>query len=109
MDHTTVPRASIAQVIHQEFMDHIEDIDLSVELAEKATDNVLAVLNRNAQKDSLHGMPKVSRVEVINYNEGGRVYTRWGVQNVLLSVQDNGQTLKVFIGVTHDFNFGGTS
>ena len=42
---------------------------------------------------------KVSRVEVINHQDKpiGRVYTKHDCENVELSLQDNGKTLKVFI------------
>lgn len=41
-------------------------------------------------------MAKISRVEVIDSK--GRAYTNWQKGNkVFLSIQDNGQTLKIFI------------
>ena len=47
-------------------------------------------------------MPKVTRVEVIDrskpFNEGGgRVYTNYDVDDAWVAVQDDGQTIKVFI------------
>ncbi len=41
-------------------------------------------------------LSKCNRVEVIDKN--GRVYTnKWGADNVMLQIQDNERTLKVFI------------
>jgi hypothetical protein len=39
---------------------------------------------------------KVTRVEVIDIQ--GRSYMNWNVENLQLSLQDDGQTLKLFIG-----------
>lgn len=39
----------------------------------------------------------LNRVEVIDYNKGGRAYTNYSVRGVQLSLQDNGETLKVFV------------
>lgn len=48
-----------------------------------------------AQQDNNH-LPKVNRVEVIDGD--GRSYTNYDAHSVVLSIQDNGCTLKVFIG-----------
>jgi hypothetical protein len=45
---------------------------------------------------------KVTRVEVIDHTTtvedgGGRVYTKYGVKEVEVVLQDEGRTLKVFI------------
>ena len=38
---------------------------------------------------------KVTRVEVID--DDGRSYSKWGVSDVWLSLQDDNQTLKIFL------------
>lgn len=49
-------------------------------------------MNREAQQD----IPNITRVEVID--ENGRSYVNWKPTNkVVLQVQDEGRTLKVFI------------
>lgn len=40
---------------------------------------------------------KLNRVEVID-DENGRAYVNYDAHNVVLSVQDAGRTLKIFIG-----------
>ena len=44
---------------------------------------------------------KVTRVEVIDYNnppeEGARDYVKYDIDDVELSLQDSGRTLKVFL------------
>lgn len=47
--------------------------------------------------DYLTEMPKITRVELIDYSKGGRVYSNWEASNVAVSVQDGGRTLKVFV------------
>lgn len=42
-----------------------------------------------------HMFPKVNRVEVID--SSGRAYTKYGVKDVSISLQDDGRTLKVFL------------
>ena len=39
----------------------------------------------------------LNRVEVVDYNKGGRAYTNYSVRGVQLSFQDTGETLKVFV------------
>lgn len=39
----------------------------------------------------------LNRVEVVDYNKGGRAYTNYSVRGVQLSFQDKGETLKVFV------------
>lgn len=46
---------------------------------------------------------KVNRVEVID-NIDGRQYTKWDLQDVELSLQDEDRTLKVFVTVKKDKN-----
>jgi hypothetical protein len=50
--------------------------------------------------DFLKNYPDVTRVEVINGYE--RELVRYGCSNVQVSLQDDGQTLKVFLSVTYD-------
>lgn len=46
-------------------------------------------------KEDKMNYEKVSRVEVINNN--GRVYTQLGVVGMTFDLQDDGQTLKIFV------------
>jgi len=48
--------------------------------------------------DFLKEMPHITRVDVIDYRQCGLVYTNRFATNVALSVQDDGRTLKVFVG-----------
>jgi hypothetical protein len=45
--------------------------------------------------DSIESFPNVTRVEVIG--KKGREYTEYDCSNVQVSIQDKGQTLKVFL------------
>jgi len=50
--------------------------------------------------DFLKNYPDVTRVEVID--QISRVYTNYECSNVQVSLQDDGQTLKVFLFTTYD-------
>ena len=50
--------------------------------------------------DFLKSYPEVTRVEVITNN--GREYVQHECSNVQVSLQDNGQTIKVFLFSTYD-------
>jgi hypothetical protein len=50
--------------------------------------------------DFLKNYPEVTRVEVINGSE--RELVRYECSNVQVSLQDDGQTLKVFLFTTYD-------
>ena len=50
--------------------------------------------------DFLKSYPEVTRVEVITNN--GREFVRYECSNVQVSLQDNGQTIKVFLFSTYD-------
>ena len=50
--------------------------------------------------DFLYGYPQVTRVEVITNN--GREFVRYECSNVQVSLQDDGQTIKVFLFSTYD-------
>ena len=50
--------------------------------------------------DFLKNYPDVTRVEVID--QINRVYTNYGCSKVQVSLQDNGQTLKVFFSTDYD-------
>jgi len=50
--------------------------------------------------DFLKSCPEVTRVEVITNN--GRELVRYECSNVQVSLQDNGQTIKVFLFSTYD-------
>ena len=50
--------------------------------------------------DFLYSYPQVTRVEVITNN--GREFVRYECSNVQISLQDDGQTVKVFLFSTHD-------
>lgn len=52
------------------------------------------------QKDWIKDYPDVTRVEVIGSN--GREYVRYECSNVQVSLQDNEQTIKVFLFSTYD-------
>lgn len=56
----------------------------------------LAVLSH----DFLYRYPQVTRVEVITNN--GREFVRYECSNVQISLQDDGQTVKVFLFSTYD-------
>lgn len=50
--------------------------------------------------DFLYSYPQVTRVEVITNN--GRELVRYECSNVQVSLQDDGQTIKVFLFSTYD-------
>ena len=50
--------------------------------------------------DFLKNYPDVTRVEVIT--DTGREFVRYECSNVQVSLQDDGQTLKVFLFTTYD-------
>jgi hypothetical protein len=50
--------------------------------------------------DFLYSYPQVTRVEVITNN--GRELVRYECSDVQVSLQDDGQTIKVFLFSTHD-------
>ena len=50
--------------------------------------------------DFLQSYPEVTRVEVVTNN--GRELVRYECSNVQVSLQDDGQTIKVFLFSTHD-------
>ena len=50
--------------------------------------------------DFLYSYPKVTRVEVITNN--GRELVRYECSDVQVSLQDDGQTIKVFLFSTYD-------
>ena len=50
--------------------------------------------------DFLYSYPQVTRVEVITNN--GRELVRYECSNVQISLQDDGQTIKVFLFSTYD-------
>lgn len=54
----------------------------------------------NEQKDWIKDYPNVTRVEVIGSN--GREYVRYECSNVQVSLQDDEQTIKVFLFSTYD-------
>lgn len=53
-----------------------------------------------ANGDFIKDYPEVTRVEVIGSN--GREYVRYECSNVQVSLQDGGQTVKVFLFSTYD-------
>jgi len=60
-------------------------------------------MNGNIQMpngDFLYSYPQVTRVEVVTNN--GRELVRYECSNVQVSLQDDGQTIKVFLFSTHD-------
>ena len=50
--------------------------------------------------DFLYSYPQVTRVEVVTNN--GREFVRYECSNVQISLQDDGQTVKVFLFSTYD-------
>ena len=50
--------------------------------------------------DFLKNYPEVTRVEVITSN--GREFVQYECSNVQISLQDNGQTIKVFLFSTYE-------
>ena len=60
-------------------------------------------MNGNIQMpngDFLYSYPQVTRVEVVTNN--GRELVRYECSNVQVSLQDDGQTIKVFLSSTID-------
>ena len=60
-------------------------------------------MNRNIQMpngDFLYSYPQVTRVEVVTNN--GRELVRYECSDVQVSLQDDGQTIKVFLFSTYD-------
>ena len=60
-------------------------------------------MNGNIQMpngDFLYSYPQVTRVEVVTNN--GRELVRYECSDVQVSLQDDGQTIKVFLFSTHD-------
>jgi hypothetical protein len=55
---------------------------------------------QQANGDFLKNYPDVTRVEVITGE--GREFVRYECSNVQVSLQDDGQTLKVFLFTTYD-------
>lgn len=51
-------------------------------------------------EEDFSDLSKVTRLEIINHQDEhiGRVYTKYGCNKVGLSLQDDGKTLKIFIG-----------
>jgi hypothetical protein len=50
--------------------------------------------------DFIYSYPQVTRVEVVTNN--GRELVRYECSNVQVSLQDDGQTIKVFLFSTYD-------
>jgi hypothetical protein len=50
--------------------------------------------------DFLKNYPEVTRVEVVTYK--GREYVQYECSNVQVSLQDDGQTIKVFLFSTYE-------
>jgi len=46
---------------------------------------------------------KITRVEVID--DSGRAYVKWDIDKVLLDIQDDGRTLKVFVAKPIDTDY----
>lgn len=49
--------------------------------------------------DCLVKLPLITRVTVVDHSPGGKglVIEKWHLEDVMLSVQDDGRTLKVFL------------
>jgi hypothetical protein len=55
--------------------------------------NVIKKINHSLKTMSCD---KITRVEVID--DSGRAYVKWDIDKVLIDIQDDGRTLKVFVG-----------
>jgi hypothetical protein len=53
-----------------------------------------------AENENEHLIKGVTRLELID--ESGRAYTNLTVDNIVLSVQDEGRTLKIFVDEVKD-------
>ena len=73
------------------------------ELTEYGKEKIRKLINKDIQQpngDFLKNYPDVTRVEVITNN--GREFVRYECSNVQVSLQDDGQTIKVFLFSTYD-------
>lgn len=70
-------------------MDFEDAIHLGIKWQKEHTDGIEEVFRKHS-KD-------LNRIEVIDYSKGGRAYTNYSVRGVEISLQDNNETLKVFI------------
>ena len=73
------------------------------ELTEYGKEKIRKLMNKDIQQpngDFLKNYPDVTRVEVITNN--GREFVRYECSNVQVSLQDDGQTIKVFLFSTYD-------
>lgn len=49
------------------------------------------------QEQEKYKYQNINRVEVIDYSKQGRTYTNYSIRGVEIALQDNDETLKVFI------------
>ena len=73
------------------------------ELTQYGKEKIRKLMNKDIQQpngDFLKNYPDVTRVEVITNN--GREFVRYECSNVQVSLQDDGQTIKVFLFSTYD-------
>jgi hypothetical protein len=73
------------------------------QLTEYGRDKIRELMNKDIQMpngDFLKNYPDVTRVEVITNN--GREFVQYECSNVQVSLQDDGQTLKVFLFSTYE-------
>lgn len=71
------------------------------ELTEYGKQKIRELMDYQASNgDFIKNYPDVTRVEVIGSN--GREYVRYECSNVQVSLQDDGQTIKVFLFSTYD-------
>lgn len=71
------------------------------ELTEYGKQKIRQLMNYQAPNgDFIKDYPEVTRVEVITNN--GREFVRYECSNVQVSLQDDGQTIKVFLFSTYE-------
>ena len=73
------------------------------ELTEYGKQKLREFMNKDIQQpngDFIKSYPDVTRVEVITNN--GREFVQYECSNVQVSLQDDGQTIKVFLFSTYD-------
>ena len=71
------------------------------ELAEYGKEKLKNLMNKEPNGDFIKDYPDVTRVEVID-SSNGREYVRYECSNVQVSLQDDGQTIKIFLFSTDD-------
>lgn len=84
----------------------MEKIDRDYKVIEAEIEESLRGEKNIVATDFNMSLSDVTRFEVIDhslpYPEAGRVYTKWGIEKLEFSIQDEGRTLKVFISKNNE-------